>query len=322
MHASRVEQPPAPSGFRHALGLYDDPADMVALALPFLRAGLDAGDPVVLATTDESARALLDALGGDERVLMLERHSVYRPRTPSAITAFRRLAQEQVLAGARRVRVVGETDFGPTPRDWLEWNRYEAVINEAFAGLPLEGLCTYDTRVLPAEVVDWGLRTHPVVVGPDGWRVNPGYVPPAELLRSLPVLPEPLEATEPLLAVHDVRDPIALRHQVAGLLASLAGDRDLVEDLLLAIDEMTSNAVRHGGPPVRLRLWAAADRVVCRISDGGQGLDDPFAGYGPAHGEDLSRGGMGLWLARQLCDHVDVIDEEPGVTIRLATALR
>jgi hypothetical protein len=31
---------------------------------------------------------------------------------------------------------------------------------------------------------------------------------------------------------------------------------------------------------------------------------------------------MGLWLARKLCDHVDLISDERGTTVRLATALR
>jgi anti-sigma regulatory factor (Ser/Thr protein kinase) len=93
--------------------------------------------------------------------------------------------------------------------------------------------------------------------------------------------------------------------------------RDAVEDFLLAVDEMTSNAMRHGGPPVSLRLWVADDRIVCTISDHGPGWDDPFAGYGPAHGEDLSRGGMGLWLARQLCDHVDISSDGAGARVRL-----
>src|SRR3712207_7482210 len=60
------------------------------------------------------------------------------------------------------------------------------------------------------------------------------------------------------------------------------------------------------------------DRIVCSIDDRGPGLADPFAGYGPAHGEDLSRGGMGLWLARQLCDHVDLSgDDEDRKSTRL-----
>jgi anti-sigma regulatory factor (Ser/Thr protein kinase) len=65
----------------------------------------------------------------------------------------------------------------------------------------------------------------------------------------------------------------------------------------------------------------ADDRVVCTISDAGPGFDDPFAGYGPAHGDDLSRGGMGLWLARQLCDHVDITHDDDGVRVRLTVRL-
>jgi anti-sigma regulatory factor (Ser/Thr protein kinase) len=58
---------------------------------------------------------------------------------------------------------------------------------------------------------------------------------------------------------------------------------------------------------------------VCTISDSGRGWDDPFAGYGPAHGEDLSHGGMGLWLARQLCDHVALRHDGQRSSVRLTT---
>jgi len=306
---------------RHDLFLQDSTTDFPAVAVPFLRAALDAGDTAVIATRDPLARELADALGPDDRLLVMARQDVYRTRTPAALTALRKLADERAAHGGR-VRVIGETDFGPTPRHWLEWQRYEAVVNEALRDRPLWGLCLYDTNRLADEVVEAGLRTHPDLVDARRRWANPDYLEPADFLRSLPVPEEPLEGTAPLLAVDDVSDFIGLRHTVGRLLGGLGGVADLVEDLHLAIDEMTSNAVRHGGPPVALRLWGSADRVVCRISDSGPGMDDPFAGYGPAHGSDLSRGGMGLWLARQLCDHVDVIDEGAGLTVRLATALR
>ncbi len=57
------------------------------------------------------------------------------------------------------------------------------------------------------------------------------------------------------------------------------------------------------------------------VTDGGGGVD-PLRGYWPAHGQDLGRGGMGLWLARKLCDHVDLSSDPRGTTVRLATALR
>ena len=308
-------------GHRHDLFLSDSEADVPAVAVPFLRAALDAGDLAVIATSDRLARDLADELGPDDQLLVMAHSDVYRSRTPAALTAFRKLADEQAAEG-HRVRVVGETQFGPTPRHWVEWERYEAIVNEALRGRSLWGLCVFDTSRLADEVVAAGLRTHPYLVDAQQRWPNPDYQQPADFLRALPVPDEPLERTEPLLAVDDVSDFIGLRHTVGRLLGSLGGSPDLVEDLHLAIDEMSSNAVRHGGPPVALRLWASPDRVVCRIKDSGPGMDDPFAGYGPAHGADLSRGGMGLWLARQLCDHVDVLDEGAGLTVRLATTLR
>jgi|SRR3954453_6839317 anti-sigma regulatory factor (Ser/Thr protein kinase) len=118
------------------------------------------------------------------------------------------------------------------------------------------------------------------------------------------------------------KHPRRLRHTVRDLLGTVDGPPEVLEDFLMAVDEMTSNAVRHGTPPAGLRLWIAPGRLVCTIRDSGHGLDDPFAGYGPAHGEDLSNGGMGLWLARQLCDHVAIRRDERGVSVRLSTSWR
>ena len=303
----------------HDVLFHDSPEQLTAGAAPFLLRGLEAGDAAIVAAGAATSALLRDAVDDDPRVHVLERHDLYRDRTPAAIIMFRRLAEQYASDGIRRVRVVGEMDFGPTEREWVEWQRYEAVVNEALAGWPLWGLCLYDTRRLPEPVVESGRRTHRNLVRPDGREPNPDFVEPADYIRALPVPPEPLEATLPRLVVTDVSDFVALRHAVAAELAALPGRREAVEDFLLAVDEMTSNAARHGGPPVSVRLWSADDRVVCAIHDSGGGLDDPFAGYGPAHGEDLSRGGMGLWLARQLCDHVDIVTGADGVTVRLTS---
>jgi anti-sigma regulatory factor (Ser/Thr protein kinase) len=305
----------------HDALLYDEPAQLADLAVPFMLDGLAAGDAVVVATGAATASVLRDAVGADAGVHILDRGDVYRARTPSAITTFRRLADERSAGGARRVRVVGEVDFGPTEREWLEWQRYESVINKALADWPLWGLCVFDTRALPDPVLESARYTHTAVLTPAGRLPNDEYVPPADYLRGLPVPVEPLMAGRPRLWAQDVEDFIGLRHAVAAELATVDAPRDVIEDFLLAVDEMTSNALRHGKPPVGLRLWAGGDRIVCSIDDQGPGLADPFAGYGPAHGEDLSRGGMGLWLARQLCDHVDLTQDDDGAHVRLTIRL-
>ncbi len=184
------------------------------------------------------------------------------------------------------------------------------------------GLCVFDSQRLPDQVLDSALRTHPYLVTAGGRGPNPLFDNPGRYLRSLPVPLEPLEDTPPRLAASDVADFIGLRHTVAAELAAVDAHPEVLEDFPIAMDEMTSNAVRHGRPPVDLRLWISSDSLVCTTSDRGPGWGDPFAGYGPAHGDDLSRGGMGLWLARQLCDHVDITAGSQGMTVRLTTRLR
>ena len=313
--------------YRHDAFLYDDDEHLARVAAPFLLDGLAVGDAAVVAASPRVAAVLREAVGAHPLLHVLERHDAYRARTPSAITTFRGLAEQYAGTGVPQVRVVGEVDFGATRRDWLEWQRYESVINEALAGWPLWGLCVFDTQRLPQPLLDSAMATHPALQSTDGRAPNPGFVDPAEYVRGLPVPGEPLLASSPRLTAPDVSDLVDLRHAVAGELARTGADPDLLEDFRLAVDEMVSNAVRHGRPPVGLRLWTAADRIVCTISDGGPGWDDPFAGYGPAHGDDLSRGGMGLWLARQLCDHVDIsgghgATGDAGVQVRLTVMLR
>jgi len=315
--ADGVRGEPAIGRYTHDALFFDSPGQLTDVAVPFLLEGLAAGEAAVVATSTGIANLLRQAVDGDPRVHVIERGDVYRARTPTAITTFRRLAEQHAADGVKRVRVVGEVDFGPTERDWLEWQRYESVINDALAEWPLWGLCVFDTQRLPAPLIESALRTHSTLVTDGDRAPNPEFADPADYLRSLPVPGEPLEDTAPRLAAPDVSDFIGLRHAVAAELDRVPAPRDAVEDFLLAVDEMTSNAMRHGGPPVSLRLWVADDRIVCTISDHGPGWDDPFAGYGPAHGEDLSRGGMGLWLARQLCDHVDISSDGAGARVRL-----
>ncbi len=311
----------AAGGYIHDALLYDSVDELTRAAVPFFLEGLAAGDAAVIAAGARTTGVLTEAVDGDPRVHVLERSDVYGMRIPAAITAIRRLAERSAAQGIGRVRVVGEVDFGRTERDWLEWQRYEAVINIALAPWPLWGLCVFDTQRLPEQVLVSALRTHPNLVTAQGRGPNPLSGDPVRYLRSLPVPPEPLENTPPRLAASDVSDFIGLRHAVAAELATSGAPRDVLGDFLIAVDEMTSNAVRHGAPPVDVALWISSDRLVCTIRDRGRGWDDPLAGYEPAHGGDLSRGGMGLWMARQLCDHVDITHPGEGVTVRLTTHL-
>ena len=73
-------------------------------------------------------------------------------------------------------------------------------------------------------------------------------------------------------------------------------DADLQDRLVLALDEMASNALRHGGGGrVRAVLRSTADAWLIDVSD--RALSRPPA---PAVGRDPSEGGLGLYLIAEL----------------------
>ncbi|WP_176523084.1 sensor histidine kinase [Blastococcus aggregatus] len=307
----------------HAAAVIASDEELLASCVPFLEEGLAAGDTTVLACPPETAELIGAGLGLPAGAV--ENHpriGLLDTRAPDALTVTRRLIERARATGSGWLRVVGAVQFGPQPRTWREGCRYEAARNVLLAGEPLTGLCVYDSRILPAEVVDSARATHPDLVVGGARRASPDFDDPTAYLRRLPVPREPVEDTQPLLAVTEATALADLRHRLGAVITAHVDDPDLAGDLHLAVSEVASNAFRHGVPPVSARVWAGPDQLICEITDRGVGFSDPLAGFQPAHGPDLGRGGMGLWLARKLFDHVDLLPGPDGLTVRLATRLR
>jgi len=74
-----------------------------------------------------------------------------------------------------------------------------------------------------------------------------------------------------------------------------AGEDD-GERLLLAFEELVSNGLRHGGPPVEVVVTAAGGGWLLEVSDAA--TDRPPV---PAIGRDAAEGGMGLGLVARIC---------------------
>jgi anti-sigma regulatory factor (Ser/Thr protein kinase) len=70
---------------------------------------------------------------------------------------------------------------------------------------------------------------------------------------------------------------------------------DLRDQLVLAFDEMASNALRHGGGQVQAAVRLTGDAYLIEVSD--QATTQPPA---PALGRDPSEGGLGLYLIAEL----------------------
>ncbi|MFL5516577.1 MAG: ATP-binding protein [Gemmatimonadales bacterium] len=90
---------------------------------------------------------------------------------------------------------------------------------------------------------------------------------------------------------------------------------------VLAVNEITTNAVRYAGGGGQLRLWRHGDSLWCRIVDDGPGITRRRLNesHQPRPGHMV---GHGLWLARQICDSLDIeTDRQSGTRVLLRYAL-
>jgi anti-sigma regulatory factor (Ser/Thr protein kinase) len=190
-------------------------------------------------------------------------------------------------------------------------------MNLAFEGKPVRALCPYDAGRLEPDVLAAARRAHPELVeAAAGRRVCTEYrdetLPQA---CRAPLGPAPAEAPSLRFGVGDlarVRSLVAEAARRAGL------GVERREDLVVAVNELATNSVRHGGGAGVLRTWLEPGRLVCEVQDAGV-IPDPLAGRTPP--EPGGVGGRGLWLVYQLADLAQVRSGNEGTRVRLHAAL-
>jgi serine/threonine-protein kinase RsbW len=111
----------------------------------------------------------------------------------------------------------------------------------------------------------------------------------------------------------------ALRHAVASCAARAGLTSGRLDDFVVAVNELLTNAVRHGGGHGRLTLRHTGDQVICEVNDSGPGLTAPFGGDPPARPAADQPGGWGLWLAEELTDHFEITSGPAGTTVRVSS---
>ncbi|MFC8916937.1 anti-sigma factor RsbA family regulatory protein [Streptomyces sp. NPDC057116] len=306
---------PTADPFTHPALFYADEAGYLAGTVPFVRAGLAAGEPVAVAVPGDNLALLRKALGEDaERVRLLDMEQA--GRNPGRIIP-------RVLRGfadahpGRRVRIIGEPIWqGRSADEYPACAQHEALINHAFTGRAATILCPYDTSELDPVALADARVTHPVLIEDGVERVSDAYAPDHVVTGyNLPLSAPPgaraLAYDADLLP--DARG-FALDH--ADTLGLPADRRD---DVALAVSELTTNSVIHGGGSGTLRVWAEAGHLVCEVRDRGR-LTDPLAGRRPATPGQL--GGRGLLLVNYLADLVRVHTTADGTTIQCRFRLR
>ena len=300
--------------FQHEAVFYRGVDDLVRLLEPFIREGLDAHEPVMVAELPDRIVALERALGPDAAaVTFLDMAEVGR-NPARIIPAWRDFVAEHA---GQSVRGIGEPVWaGRNPVELDECRLHESLLNVAFddvaAGFRL--LCPYDADALPGAVLAEAEEAHPVVRATGPSRVYGGH-PHAvgQFECALPAAPADAELVE-----FGAADLSGLRSVVRRLCEMARLRPDVVDDLVLAAHELASNSVTHGGGSGVLRGWRENRALVLEISDLGV-ISDPLVGREQAF--FLSEGGRGIWMANQLCDLVQVRSSQRGTAVRLHTWL-
>jgi len=125
-----------------------------------------------------------------------------------------------------------------------------------------------------------------------------------------------VESPDPeLLALGFTRSDLSSVRRLVADEATAAGlPPERIADVVFAVNEIATNALRHGGEPASIRVWHQAGRLLCEIRDSGKGMPEALAPGKPALS---SGGGFGLWAARQLCEAIEFRADGSGTVVRV-----
>jgi anti-sigma regulatory factor (Ser/Thr protein kinase) len=311
--AADTSHPP----FRHEALLYEGTADLVRRLAGFLREGLAAKEPTLVVLSSAKIQLLRAALPGlDERQVRFADMAEVGRNPARIIPAWRQFVDEHP---GRGVRGVGEPIWAGRSADELdECERHEALLNLALAEARMWLACPYDVLTLPPSVIEEAARTHPMVWQDGRHRETSRYLGLEDVARPFDrALSEPLgEVSELAFGMEELADVRAF----VGSGARAAGiGRRRTHDLVLAVSEVATNSLLHGGGRGVLRVWRHGGSLACEVRDRGR-FDRPLAGRERPVPEQ--RSGFGLWLANQLCDLVQIRSVESGSVVRLLMSLR
>ena len=300
--------------FRHEALLYAGLADFLAGTVPFIRGGVEAGEPVLVVESAAKIARLRAELGSDAKSVVFADMADVGGNPARIIPAWREFVNTHGGAG-RRLRGLGEPIWnGRNAIELIECQRHESLLNTAFAtGDPWWLLCPYDTEAMEPAVIDEARRSHPYLTDGSTFRRSDDY-------RGLDACGAPFDVPlpEPGSAVYQLGFNAINLVDVRGVVGRFASDAGLTPsgaaNLVLAVNEVATNSVTHGGGKGTFRIWRESGALSCEVRDQGQ-ITNPLVDRElVAPGSTASRG---LWLANQLCDLVQIRTLPGGSVVRL-----
>jgi len=301
-------------GFRHEALLYANEEEFLDGTSSFLREGLEHDEPALVVLNARKIDALRSELNGEAgRILFADMAEV--GANPARIIPAWREFVDRFSGQGMRLRGIGEPIWAErSPAELVECQRHESLLNLAFADSPgFYLLCPYDTQALDDAVLEEARRSHPHLAGSGGHSESAEFRGLDEVAGPFSdPLPEP-PGRRYWRAFH-ARSLDTLRAWIAGHAARAGFSPVATEELVLAVHEVATNSVVHGGGGGMCRIWLDGDAIVCEVDDKG-GVRAPLAGREAPRGNGTD--GYGLWLANQLCDLVQVRAFIGGGAVRL-----
>jgi anti-sigma regulatory factor (Ser/Thr protein kinase) len=318
-HRRPLHAPPREK-FVHEALFYDDDGSFLAGTVPFIRAGLEKDAAVMVAVGADKIALLQEMLGADAAAVRFVDMAQMGANPAQIIPAWETFLSEHAEPGGRPIRGIGEPIWaGRTPDELVECQLHEALLNVAFDDADdFRLLCPYDSTALAPGVVREACCSHPFIAAPGAGHSSPEYrgrdaVPP---LAEATLPPPPSSAT----ALSFDADTLAEVRAVVADCADWAGlDESGAGDFVLAVHELATNSVLHGGRIGVLRAWTEGDAAVCEVRDAGRIADALVGRYRP-RADQL--GGWGLWIANQACDLVQVRTGHAGTVVRVRLRAR
>ncbi|MCX5387038.1 sensor histidine kinase [Streptomyces sp. NBC_00083] len=305
--------PDAPEpGFRHELYPYRGDAQFLSGTQGFIREALEAGEAVVVAVPAEKASLLREEFPDESAVTFVETSTV--GASPGRLVAAWTAWMSERGEGGRPVRGIGETAWrqARSAAHLSELRYHEWLLNRAFArSQAWSMLCPYDAADEDQSALDSVSRCHPLIHQDGRSMNNEGYLGAEEYVFD--ALGDPCDPHQEL--TYTSGDLSAIRSKVSQCATDAGVPDDRLPKLAVAVTEIATNSIRHGGGQGTLRTWAEPATFLCEFRDGGY-ISDVMAGRTRPKADQL--GGRGLWLAHQLCDLVEIRSTpDQGTTIRL-----
>jgi anti-sigma regulatory factor (Ser/Thr protein kinase) len=300
--------------FRHEAMLYAGWADFIAGTVPFIRGGVEAGEPVLVVESAEKIEMLRVALDRDADLVHFADMSEVGANPARIIPAWQEFVTKHGSSG-RRLRGIGEPIWkGRTPDELVECQRHESLLNVAFGGgRPWWLLCPYDKEKLDPSIISEARRSHEFVVDGTKEQNNPSFRGPGESGAPFDApLPEPSVGVRELDFEQD--GLVAIRGLVARYADGAGLDPSRSAELVTAVNEVATNSIHHGGGRGMFRIWQDTTRLTCEVRDAGR-FDRPLVDR--VRPETVVSAPRGLWLANQLCDLVQIRTFANGTVVRL-----